>query len=155
MNYDRSPYRLLYIGDGMGTITRVDDHNYHESVSGGRDACYAVIRQRHHEWHREQRIASITCPLERFIAANCKSARGHRITLAELYEQFLASLPSYDREQWGKHTIRKRLPPRFPCGPATGNVLSIGNLSFDPAAKHKPQRYRLVDDRLKLVERRR
>lgn len=112
---------------------------------------YAAIRERHRNWHRDREIAAIACPLERFIVRHCKSARGHRVQLGDLHKRFLATLPSYERPKWGKHTIKKRLPPRFPCGPATGNVLSVGNLSFDHSAEHKPQRYRLDDDgRLKL-----
>lgn len=145
---ETSPWRMKNTAPGTYFLYRIDDpHGASEEVIHCDAAtAKATIARYHRTWHMRREPD----PLKRFLFFNCHERRGHRVPLAEFWGRFERTLSELQKEQWSKRMIGERLPSRFPVGPATGNVTSVGNLSFDRRAVAKAQRYRLVGGRLRL-----
>ena len=75
-------------------------------------------------------------PIERFLAENCYSIPGVKISLEEFQIRFSEWIDPLDKQKWeSQDVIIRNLQKTYPVGKSTDNKKFIGNISWDKDAK--------------------
>lgn len=86
--------------------------------------------------------------LQAFIKDKAFYCPGHSMEFAEVYSRFQEYLDPNLHHEWSKRRVSAEFPAQFCKGVVTGNILTVGNISFDPDAKPKPFKFIVVNGRL-------
>jgi Family of unknown function (DUF5906) len=69
--------------------------------------------------------------LQTFLAEHCFDAPGHRVPFSQFYDKFMETLGMAERGKWTKNKVSTALPPKYPRGNGTDNVVFIGNIALE------------------------
>ncbi len=90
--------------------------------------------------------------LELFLDENVEYCRGYKIKYADMYDRFVEWCDPTFLSKWSKHRFGRELPPQYPKGRGTDNVMFVGNCVFREENGKEPEllnfRYISKDNKL-------